>query len=134
MRIIVQHDDGTEVDITEGVQIAYDCVVHSMDWGSGFLATEEVDAIVELARAARFPNFEEIFNDVQEERRLEEKRQALALEEKRKRAGADAKAAAHQAEVVERMRELYPGLRNSSSPYVWHRYHELRNGVTAIDF
>lgn len=72
VRIVVQHDDGSEQDITTGVQIAYDCVIHSMDWGSGFLDTEEVDAIVKLAENCRFPNFEELFNKVQDDRRRQE--------------------------------------------------------------
>lgn len=126
MRIIAQHDDGTEIDITEGVQIAYDVVVHSMDWGSGFLDTEEVDAIVNLARAARFPDFERIFNDVQERRAAEERGQALREEELRKRAEADTEAAAHQQEVIARMREKFPELRNSDPAYVWRRYQLLR--------
>jgi hypothetical protein len=71
MRIIVQHDDGTEIDITEGVQIAYDCTVGSMDWGSGFLAVEEVDAMVRLSQACRFSDFEKIAQDVFQERQRE---------------------------------------------------------------
>jgi hypothetical protein len=36
-------------DITEGVQILYDIAHSSMDWGSGFLDNEEVEAVVRLA-------------------------------------------------------------------------------------
>lgn len=39
--------DGT--DITSSVQILFDTVLSSMDWGSGFLDTEEIHAVVKLA-------------------------------------------------------------------------------------
>lgn len=54
MKIYVQHDDGTRLDITEGVQVAYDTCVASMDWGSGFLATDEARAIQILGVACGF--------------------------------------------------------------------------------
>jgi hypothetical protein len=56
MKIVVTHDDGTEIDITTLVQVAYDVSTHSMDWGSGFLDQEEVDGLVLLAVACRFPD------------------------------------------------------------------------------
>lgn len=58
MRIIVTHDDGTEADVTEGVQVAYDIAYGSMDWGSGFLSSEEMGLVARLAEACRFPSFE----------------------------------------------------------------------------
>lgn len=64
MRVIVQQDDGTEVDVTEEVKVAYDCVRQSLDWGSGFLDVEEVDAIIRLSAACAFPDFEEVIRDV----------------------------------------------------------------------
>jgi hypothetical protein len=33
MRILARHDDGTETDITLGVQTAYDIATSSLDWG-----------------------------------------------------------------------------------------------------
>lgn len=36
-------------DITEAVQIMYDLVHSSMDWGSGMLDTEEMHAVIQLA-------------------------------------------------------------------------------------
>jgi hypothetical protein len=51
MRIILERDDGTTVDVTEGVQVCFDVVVGSMDWGSGFLDTEEVGQVKTLAGA-----------------------------------------------------------------------------------
>ena len=49
MRVLVEHDDGTTVDVTEGVKVCFDVVVGSMDWGSGFLDYEEVHAVKTLA-------------------------------------------------------------------------------------
>jgi hypothetical protein len=40
-------DDGQ--DITEPVQILYDIAHSSMDWGSGFLDNEEMEAVIQLA-------------------------------------------------------------------------------------
>jgi len=42
MRIVLRKADGTEVDVTEAVIVAYDVAVNSMDLGSGFLETWEV--------------------------------------------------------------------------------------------
>lgn len=36
-------------DITEAVQIIYDMAHNSMDWGSGFLSTEEIHTVIKLA-------------------------------------------------------------------------------------
>jgi hypothetical protein len=54
MKIQVVNDDGTIVDVTEGVQVCYDLLVASLDWGSGFLSTEESKQVLDLARAAGF--------------------------------------------------------------------------------
>ena len=39
----------TGEDITEPVQILYDIAHSSMDWGSGFLDNEEMEAVIRLA-------------------------------------------------------------------------------------
>lgn len=72
MRITVTHDDGTTTDVTEGVQVTYDIARHSMDWGSGFLDLEEMDAVARLGDACRFPDFEEALQEVHEARRKQE--------------------------------------------------------------
>lgn len=41
-------------DITDGVRAMYDHLVASMDWGSGFLDTEEVGAVLRVALACDF--------------------------------------------------------------------------------
>jgi hypothetical protein len=60
MKITVTHDDGSQQDITELVQVSYDVATHSMDWGSGFLDQEETDGLIALAVACRFPSLSEI--------------------------------------------------------------------------
>lgn len=54
MKIVVTHDDGQSVDITKGVQVLYDQIASSMDWGSGFLDYEEVNAIRAVGYACGF--------------------------------------------------------------------------------
>lgn len=53
-------DNKSRTDVTEAVQIIYDALYHSMDAGSGFLGTDEEDALRDLARIAGFeyPKFE----------------------------------------------------------------------------
>ena len=34
-------EDGTDTDITQGVQALYDLVISSMNWGSGFWSWED---------------------------------------------------------------------------------------------
>jgi hypothetical protein len=68
MKVTVTRDDGTELDVTASVRVAYDCVRQSLDWGSGFLDHEEVNAIVLLAEACGFPDFEDALREVWAER------------------------------------------------------------------
>ncbi len=42
------------VDLTEEVAAMYDAIVGSMDWGSGFLDDESIQAILLIGRAAGF--------------------------------------------------------------------------------
>lgn len=51
---ITAHGPNGEVDITDGVQVIYDQLVGSMDWGSGFLSTEEVATIRAVAAVCGF--------------------------------------------------------------------------------
>jgi hypothetical protein len=53
VRITVEKD-GVVTDITEGVQILYDAMVSTLDWGSGLLDKHEVLATWALARACGF--------------------------------------------------------------------------------
>jgi len=68
-RIVAIQEDGSHKDITEGVQICYDLLRQSLDWGSGFLDTEEVDAVVRLANDAGFADFENLIREVWADRR-----------------------------------------------------------------
>lgn len=72
-RVVVQWDDGREIDVTEPVRVAYDCVRSSLDWGSGFLDTEEVDNIIRLSAACQFPDFEQVILDVWADREAAER-------------------------------------------------------------
>lgn len=45
---------GDETDVTEAVQVLYDLVVQSMDWGSGFLSVEDVVPVYRLAELCGF--------------------------------------------------------------------------------
>lgn len=90
MKIIVQHDDGTEIDVTEGVQVAYDTAYGSMDWGSGFLDLEEMEAVARLAEACRFPSFPDALESVQRAREDQEKTLAYQEEQRRKQAAQEA--------------------------------------------
>jgi hypothetical protein len=59
VRVIAHMPDGTEVNVTEGVQVLYDTVIASMDWGSGFLTVEDALPIVQIAKACGFAGWEE---------------------------------------------------------------------------
>lgn len=49
-----RYDTDEIIDITEGVQVMYDALIGSMDWGSGFLANDEAVAILRVAQACGF--------------------------------------------------------------------------------
>jgi hypothetical protein len=47
-------DEEFDTDITEAVEMMYDLVLNSMDWGSGFLETSEMIAVAKLGRLCGF--------------------------------------------------------------------------------
>lgn len=53
-RVVVRRNDGTEVDVTEGVKALYDHTVASMDWGSGMLELDDAREIINVAFACGF--------------------------------------------------------------------------------
>lgn len=59
VRVFARQPDGTETDITEGVQALYDLVLNSMDWGSGFLTAEDARPVALLARTCGFEKADE---------------------------------------------------------------------------
>lgn len=75
MKIIAVSDEGTETDITEGVQVLYDTVLQSMDWSSGFLDYEEQSAVIRTGMACGFPDAEKHLESIQRAKLAEEKRQ-----------------------------------------------------------
>ncbi len=54
VKITATHDNGAVHDITTGVQVLYDHMANSMDWGSGFLDFDEVQAIRALGYQCGF--------------------------------------------------------------------------------
>lgn len=48
-RVLAFTDEVDGRDITEAVQILYDIVHQSMDWGSGMLSNEEMETVIRLA-------------------------------------------------------------------------------------
>jgi hypothetical protein len=53
-RAIYRADDGTETDITNAVQILWDGVIGSLDWGSGFWAAEDAGAVAWIGQLFGF--------------------------------------------------------------------------------
>jgi hypothetical protein len=65
-RVIVVQPDGTETNITEGVETLYDLTRNSMDWGSGFIPIEQMDVVLNLAITCGFPDAEKLAKEVRE--------------------------------------------------------------------
>lgn len=59
-RAIHHSDDGTETDITEGVQALYDLVINSMNWGSGFWTAEDALPVAQIGRLLGFERIDEV--------------------------------------------------------------------------
>lgn len=59
-RAVHRAEDGTETDITEGVQALYDLVISSMDWRSGFWTGEDALPVAVLGRLLGFELIDEV--------------------------------------------------------------------------
>ncbi len=68
-------DDGTQTDVTEGVQALYDLVISSMDWGSGFWSYEDALPVAQIARLAGFDRCDEAEQYVREALHSKESRE-----------------------------------------------------------
>lgn len=66
-KIVHVADDGTETDVTAGVQALYDLVISSMDFRSGFWSYEDAVPVGEMARLCDFEKREEIEKYVRQE-------------------------------------------------------------------
>jgi hypothetical protein len=77
LHIFVRQADGTEADITEGVQALYDLVLGSMDWGSGFLSAEDAVPVAKLGRLCGFEQVEEAERYLRNQRHSEEQMQFI---------------------------------------------------------
>lgn len=53
-RVYAYMTDGDGANITESVRVAYDIVIQSLDWGSGFLDHEEEHRIYDLGKILGF--------------------------------------------------------------------------------
>jgi hypothetical protein len=72
MRAFARDGDGSETDITEGVQALYDLVLSSMDWGSGFLSFEDALPVAQIGRLMGFGQSEEAERYVAEQKHSDE--------------------------------------------------------------
>jgi hypothetical protein len=77
MQVVVRKD-GTETDITEGVQALYDLVISSMDFRSGFWSFEDAVPVAVLGRACGFEKIGEVERYLAEQQRSEAQRRFLA--------------------------------------------------------
>jgi len=68
-RIVHIADDGTQTDVTEGVQALYDLATGSMDFGSGFWTFEDALPVARIARLCGFSLVEEVERYVREKQR-----------------------------------------------------------------
>ena len=65
-KFVFMGDDGTQADVTEGVQALYDLVIGSMNWGSGFWSYEDALPVAQIARLAGFGQCDEAERYVRE--------------------------------------------------------------------
>ena len=65
-KIVHIAEDGTQSDVTEGVQTLYDLVTSSMNWGSGFWSYEDALPVAAIARLSGFDDCEETERYVRE--------------------------------------------------------------------
>lgn len=84
-RITLTKLDGSTVDVTEHVGAIYDLVIQSMDFGSGFLTSEDAEPLAELGEMCGFARCDEAKRYLDEARRQEERqaRTRQRLREKR---------------------------------------------------
>jgi hypothetical protein len=75
VRAFARHRDGTETDITEGVQALYDLVLSSMDFRSGLWSAEDARPVALLARACGFENRDEIERYLREQEHSDQQRE-----------------------------------------------------------
>jgi|HubBroStandDraft_3_1064219.scaffolds.fasta_scaffold399657_2 hypothetical protein len=74
---ICRLDDGTEVDVSEDVSCLYDLLIHSMDWGSGFLDVEDSLHAVRIGELGGFGEVERARSYVDAQVQSEEQQRFL---------------------------------------------------------
>lgn len=83
---VVPNEDDHEsipIDVTEAVQVTYDCLLASMDFSSGFLGVEELTALADLAKAAGFGDIEDVYREIKRAEAEAERQQQLTALRKR---------------------------------------------------
>jgi len=105
--------DNSEVDVTEAVQVIYDAMHSYMSMASGSLDQEEWDAVLHLAKAANFPDHDDLVaqreREIERERMREERRARQAEEDQRRRVDAYNRLR-EQVAIVDKMRADEPEL------------------------
>lgn len=76
--VVARRPEGSEVNVTAGVQALYDLVISSMDWGSGFWTVEDALPVVEVADVCGFAEAAEARRYVDAQRHSEEQQRFLA--------------------------------------------------------
>jgi hypothetical protein len=113
MHITVTSDDGGTTDVTEAVQVIYDAMHAYMGMASGSLDAEEWDAVLRLAEAAQFSDYESLLKmreeEREEERRREETRQKYRQEHEERLKAAQAHVV-EQVRIADEMRAAEPQL------------------------
>lgn len=114
--------DNSEVDVTEAVQVIYDAMHSYMSMASGSLDQEEWDAVLHLAKAANFPDRD----DLVAQREWEIEREKLRAERRARQVEMDAVRRRTEAQVLRRQIDLVDKLR-AEEPEVaeGHTFHEL---------
>ena len=103
-RITTTNATGEPIDITEGVQVLYDLVTSSMDWGSGFWTEDDIQPVRALVEAVGFPGLdnvdaylEDLAKSAERQRADQARHQALAQERDQQQRDYDHRLAAREA-------------------------------------
>lgn len=138
MQIIVIHEDSDDfTDVTEAVQVIYDAMHAYMGMASGSLDSDEWDAVLRLAEAAAFTNYEDLKAQRAAEERAEAERREKRLAWEAERAAASERGRQQalrlleeQARVVAQMRAAEPHLADYPDGSLW-TLHLMRQQGTA---
>lgn len=60
-QVLLHRADAEPVDLTEHIKVLYDSLIGSLDWGSGFLDSDEMKRIAEVGEAIRADNMLDVW-------------------------------------------------------------------------